>query len=56
MNEPQICPLDHQPCEADCPIRYRDTPEGGCYLTTAQELGAEVLPLLLFTPGKEAAQ
>ena len=40
-----ICPLDNQPCEQDCPDRYQDQPEGGCFLTTAQELGATVLAL-----------
>ena len=40
-----ICPLDNLPCEADCPDRYKDQPEGGCFLTTAQELGATVLAL-----------
>jgi len=24
-----ICPLDGKPCEADCPDRYKDQPEGG---------------------------
>lgn len=38
-----ICPLDGQPCEADCPDRYHDQPEGGCHLTTAQELGAQII-------------
>ena len=57
-----ICPLDKSPCEADCPDRYKDTPEGGCFLTTAQEFGATILGLggdtvgVLFTPGKEAVQ
>ncbi len=51
-----ICPLDNLPCEADCPDRYKDQPEGGCFLTTAQELGATVLALggdnvgMLFSP------
>ncbi len=54
-----ICPLDNLPCELDCPDRYKDQPEGGCFLTTAQELGAAILPMggdkvgLLFMPGKE---
>ncbi len=52
-----ICPLDNQPCEADCPDRYQDQPEGGCFLTTAQEQGATILNLgggdvgMLFIPG-----
>ena len=29
-----LCPLDGKPCERDCPDRYRDRPEGGCFLTT----------------------
>ena len=51
-----ICPLDGQPCEKDCPDRYIDQPEGGCFLTTAQELGASVFNLpgqfagIMFTP------
>ena len=38
-----ICPLDNQPCEQDCPDRYKDAPEGGCFLTTAMELGCTVI-------------
>lgn len=51
-----ICPIDGKPCEADCPDRYKDRPEGGCLLTTAQELGAQIIDLggsnvgLLFQP------
>ena len=41
----KICPLDGKPCEADCPDRYHDCPEGGCYLTTAQEQGAKIVDL-----------
>lgn len=37
------CPLDGKPCETDCPDRYKDQPEGGCVLTTAQELGAQII-------------
>lgn len=40
-----ICPLDGRPCEKNCPDRYRDQPEGGCWITTAQELGAQVIIL-----------
>lgn len=40
-----ICPIDGLPCERDCPDRYIDQPEGGCILTTAQELGATLLNL-----------
>lgn len=53
------CPLDGKPCAADCPDHYKDQPEGGCILTTAQELGATILPLggnnigMLFMPGKK---
>ncbi len=52
-----LCPLDGNPCEADCPDRYRDQPEGGCFLTTAHELGAKILDFgggivgMMFTPG-----
>lgn len=55
-----ICPLDNLPCEKDCPDRYKDTPEGGCFLTTAQEMGAKILNLgggdvgMLFMPGGDA--
>ncbi len=62
MNEQLICPLDGKPCEADCPDRYKAQPEGGCILTTAQELGAHIIYLgggdvgMLYTPGgKEEA-
>ena len=55
-----ICPLDGLPCEQDCLDRYVDQPEGGCTLTTAQELGARIIDLgggsvgMVFTPdGKE---
>lgn len=41
--EQLICPLDGNPCEKECPDRYVDRPEGGCVLTTAQELGAKFL-------------
>lgn len=37
------CPLDGKPCKTDCPDRYHDQPEGGCHLTTAQELGAQII-------------
>jgi len=56
-----ICPLDSRPCELDCPDRYKDAPEGGCFLTTAQEFGATILSLggndvgLLFMPGEGKA-
>lgn len=43
--EQLICPLDEVPCERDCPDRYIDQPEGGCILTTAQELGAQIISL-----------
>ena len=52
-----ICPLNGKSCEADCPDRYRDQPEGGCMLTTAQELGARIIDFgggsvgMMFTPG-----
>ncbi len=57
-----ICPLDNRPCELDCPDRYKDQPGGGCFLTTAQELGATILALggnnagILFAPRKENPQ
>jgi len=38
-----ICPLDGKPCESDCPDRYKDRPGGGCFLTTAQELGGQII-------------
>lgn len=41
----KICPLDGKPCEQDCPDRYPNQPGGGCWLTTAQELGAQVIVL-----------
>lgn len=54
-----ICPLDNLPCEADCPDRYIDSPSGGCFLTTAVELGASIVDFgsgsvgLLFSPEQE---
>ena len=38
-----ICPLDGKPCEHDCPDRYVDQPEGGCFITTALEQGFTVV-------------
>lgn len=38
-----ICPLDNKPCEHDCPDRYVDQPEGGCFITTALEQGFTVV-------------
>lgn len=62
MNKEIICPLDNKPCEKDCPDRYVDQPKGGCFLTTALELGnASIVDLgngkvgVLFTPGQEGA-
>lgn len=55
--EQLTCPLDGKPCERDCPDRYHDRPEGGCMLTTAQELGAKILDFcggsvgMMFAPG-----
>lgn len=55
-----ICPLDNQPCELDCPDRYKDEPSGGCMLSTAAELGGEVRYLggdtvgIIFRPGGAA--
>lgn len=55
-----ICPLDGKPCEKDCQDRYIDQPEGGCFLTTVQELGFMLVGLgggdiaAIYTPkGKE---
>ena len=51
-----ICPLDGKACEKDCPDRYVDRAEGGCFLTTAQEMGANIISLsgddvgVLFAP------
>lgn len=33
-----ICPVDGKPCDPQCPDRYIDREQGGCFLTTAQEL------------------
>lgn len=55
-----ICPLDGKPCARDCPDRYRDAPEGGCFLTTAQEQGANIIDFgggnvgMMFLPGGNA--
>lgn len=54
------CPLDGKPCEADCPDCYKDQPEGGCVLTTAQEQGAQIIDFgggdvwMMFLPGGSA--
>lgn len=37
------CPLDGIPCQKDCPDRYKDRPEGGCDLTTAEEQGGKII-------------
>lgn len=57
-----ICPIGKKPCDRDCHDRYPDQPEGGCRLTTAQEMGAKIVILgngtvgMLFTPGEEDDQ
>ena len=38
-----FCPIDDAPCDPGCPDRYIDRPEGGCILTTVQELGGCIL-------------
>lgn len=51
------CPLDRLPCEKGCPDRYIDTPDGGCFLTTAAEMGANIIHVsddctaVMFSPG-----
>lgn len=56
-----LCPLDGELCERDCPDRYHGRPEGGCMLTTAQELGAKILDFgggsvgMMFTSGVKGA-
>lgn len=56
-----LCPLEGEPCERDCPDRYHGRPEGGCMLTTAQELGAKILDFgggsvgMMFTSGVKGA-
>ena len=53
-----ICPIDGKPCEKNCPDRYTDRAEGGCILSTAQELGAQIVCLggcdfgMVFRPTK----
>lgn len=41
----RICPLDGKPCEKDCPDRFHDTPDGGCLLTMAQDMGGNVMTI-----------
>ena len=43
-----ICPIGKKPCDRDCPDRYPDQPEGGCRLTTAQELARCKYPEKVF--------
>ena len=44
MNMTQItCPIDGRPCEATCPDRYVDRPDGGCLLTTLMEFSGSTL-------------
>ena len=43
MSETVICPFDRLPCEQDCPDRYTDAQEGGCFITTVLSLGITVL-------------
>lgn len=33
-----ICPIDGKPCEENCPDRYKDRAEGGCFMTTFIEV------------------
>lgn len=45
MKETIICPFDGFPCEQDCPDRYVDVPEGGCFITTALNRGIPVIAI-----------
>lgn len=40
-----ICPFDGQPCETDCPDRYKDRPAGGCLFSDASAMGAKIIPI-----------
>lgn len=44
MND-RICPLDGKPCEKDCPDRFHDTPDGGCFLTMVQDRGGNIMTI-----------
>lgn len=52
-----LCPLDGRPCDPACPEQYHD--QSGCWMTTAQKVGAQVLPLggdtvaVVYLPGQE---
>ena len=37
-----ICPIDGKPCDKNCHNLYTDTPSGGCFVTTALEMGISV--------------
>ena len=37
------CPIDGKPCDEHCRHRDTDAPEGGCFITTAIEMGTNVL-------------
>ena len=47
--EPKVqivtCPVDGKPCDPECPDRFHDTPDGGCFLTVAMEHADAVLLL-----------
>lgn len=49
-----ICPIDGRPCEADCPDRYIDRAEGGCFLTTFLEFGGNLM--ILVEPDQESEE
>lgn len=58
--EQLTCPLDGKPCQQSCPDRYQNQSQGGCALTTAQELGAQIIDFgggnvgIVFLPGDDA--
>ena len=46
------CPVDHLPCEQDCPDRYTNREEGGCLMTTLLEHGHTALMIAPDTDSK----
>lgn len=38
----KICPIDGRPCDRFCSHRYKNRPEGGCFLTDFAETMSEV--------------
>lgn len=46
----KICPIDGHPCDRFCSHRYKNRPEGGCFLTDFAETCQRYLLILIISP------